>query len=139
MRKVTKYIEAIREYIEFRVGQNAKENFDLIDDSKADDIWFHISQIPNSSGDRRSPYELVVRRLQAPLPSCHVVASIPVDKNYDKHILKKIAVQGAVICKQFSKYKSERVVHVMYTKIQYLTKSPTIGAVSVEEYKTIVL
>jgi len=117
MRKVTKYIDAIKEYIEYRVGQNAKENFDLIDDSEADDIWFHISQVS----------------------SCHVVASIPVDKNYDKNILKKIAVQGAVICKQFSKYKSERVVHVMYTKIQYLTKSPTIGAVSVEEYKTIIL
>ena len=117
MRKVTKYIEAIREYIEFRVGQNAKENFDLIDDSEADDIWFHISQ----------------------LPSCHVVASIPVDKNYDKNILKKIAVQGAVICKQFSKYKSEKVVHVMYTPIHHVIKTPTIGAVSVEQYKTIVI
>jgi predicted ribosome quality control (RQC) complex YloA/Tae2 family protein len=117
MRKVTKYIDAIKEYIEFRVGQNAKDNFDLIDDSKADDIWVHISQVS----------------------SCHVVASIPVDKNYDKHILKKIAVQGAVICKQFSKYKSEPVVHVIYTKIHHLTKTSTIGAVSVEEYKTIVI
>lgn len=117
MRKVTKYIEAIREYVEFRVGQNAKENFDLIDDSEADDIWFHISQ----------------------LPSCHVVASIPVDKNYDKHILKKIAVQGAVICKQFSKYKSEKVVHVLYTPIHHVIKTPTVGAVSVKEYKTIVI
>jgi len=139
MRKVTKYIDAIKEYIEYRVGQNAKENFDLIDDSEADDIWFHISQLPNSSGDRRSPSELVVRRLSAPLPSCHVVASIPVDKNYDKNILKKIAVQGAVICKQFSKYKSEKVVHVMYTPIHHVIKTPTIGAVSVEQYKTIII
>ena len=117
MRKVTKYIDTIREYIEYRVGQNAKENFDLIDDSEADDIWFHISQVS----------------------SCHVVASIPADKQYDKHTLKKIAVQGAVICKQFSKYKSEREIHVIYTKIQNLIKSSTIGAVSVEEYKTIVI
>ena len=117
MRKITKYIDAIKEYVEFRVGQNAKENFDLIDDSKADDIWFHISQVS----------------------SCHVVASIPVDKNYDKNILKKIAVQGAVICKQFSKYKSEKVVHVIYTPIHHLIKTPTVGAVSVEEYKTIII
>jgi predicted ribosome quality control (RQC) complex YloA/Tae2 family protein len=117
MRKVTKYIDAINEYIEYRVGQNAKENFDLIDDSEADDIWFHISQ----------------------LPSCHVVASIPPHKQYDKNIIKKIAIQGAVICKQFSKYKSEKVVHVMYTPIHHVIKTPTVGAVSVEEYKTIII
>jgi predicted ribosome quality control (RQC) complex YloA/Tae2 family protein len=117
MRKVTKYIDTIKGYIEFRVGQNAKENFDLIDDSKADDIWFHISQAS----------------------SCHVVAKIPTDKNYDKTVLKKIAVQGAVICKQHSKYKSDGAVHVIYTKIQNVVKSPTIGAVSVEEYKTIII
>jgi predicted ribosome quality control (RQC) complex YloA/Tae2 family protein len=117
MHKITKYIAAIKEYIEFRVGQNAKENFDLIDDSEADDIWFHISQVS----------------------SCHVVASIPSDKRYDKNILKKIAVQGAVICKQYSKYKSERVVHVIYTKIHNVTKSATIGTVLLEEYKTIIL
>jgi predicted ribosome quality control (RQC) complex YloA/Tae2 family protein len=117
MRKVNNYIDAIKGYIEFRVGQNAKENFDLIDDSKADDIWFHISQ---SS-------------------SCHVVASIPTDKKYDKKILKRIAVQGAVICKQYSRYKSDEGVSVIYTKIQNVIKTPTIGAVSVEEYKTIVV
>jgi len=117
MRKITNYIDAIKGYIEFRVGQNAKENFDLIDDSEADDIWFHISQAS----------------------SCHVVARIPTDKNYDKKVLKKIAVQGAVICKQYSKYKSEEGVHVIYTKIQNVVKTPTVGAVSVEEYKTIVI
>lgn len=111
------YIDTIKEYIEYRVGQNAKENFDLIDDSEADDIWFHISQVS----------------------SCHVVASIPTHKKYDKRILKKIAVQGAVLCKQYSKYKAEKVVHVIYTKIHNVIKTPTVGAVSVEEYKTIVI
>jgi len=117
MHKVTKYIDAINEYIEFRVGQNAKENFDLIDDSEADDLWFHISKTS----------------------SCHVVASIPPDNNYDKKIIKRIAVQGAVICKQYSNYKSEKVVHVIYTKIHNLVKTPKVGAVSVGEYKTIVI
>lgn len=42
MRKISKYIEAIKGYIEFRVGQNAKENFDLIDISSPNDLWFHI-------------------------------------------------------------------------------------------------
>ena len=117
MRKVNIYIDAIKEYIEFRIGQNAKDNFDLIDNSKTDDIWFHISQ---SS-------------------SCHVVASIPTDKTYDKKILKRIAVQGAVICKQFSKYNSDGAVSVIYTRIKNVVKAPTIGTVSVEEYKTIII
>jgi len=138
MRKITNYIDAIKGYIEFRVGQNAKENFDLIDDSEADDIWFHISQGLNN------PTTNFVDALRASrkfgqASSCHVVARIPTDKNYDKKILKKIAVQGAVICKQYSKYKSDGGVHVIYTKIQNVVKTPTIGAVSVEEYKTIVI
>jgi predicted ribosome quality control (RQC) complex YloA/Tae2 family protein len=117
MRKITKYIDAIKTNIEFRVGQNAQDNFDLIDDSNPDDLWFHISQES----------------------SCHVVASIPPDNNYDKKTVKKIAVQGAVICKQCSRYKSGKDVHVIYTKIQNLVKTPTVGAVSVGEYKTIIV
>jgi hypothetical protein len=45
MRKITKYIDAIKANIEFRVGQNAQDNFDLIDDSGPDDLWFHHSSI----------------------------------------------------------------------------------------------
>jgi predicted ribosome quality control (RQC) complex YloA/Tae2 family protein len=116
MRKIMKYIDAIKANIEFRVGQNAQDNFDLIDDSGPDDLWFHISKTS----------------------SCHVVASIP-QNVIDKKILKKIAVQGAVICKQHSNYKSERDVHVIYTKIQNLVKTPTVGAVSVGEYKMIIV
>ena len=117
MRKVNIYIDAIKEHIEFRVGQNARENFDLIDDSGTDDIWFHITQAS----------------------SCHVVAKIPQDKNYDKKTLKRISVQGAVICKQYSKYKSDGAVSVIYTRIKNVVKTPTIGSVSVEEYKTIII
>jgi len=117
MRTITKYIDAIKANIEFRVGQNAHENFDIIDQSKPDDIWFHISQAS----------------------SCHVIATIPSEKKYDKTQLKKIAIQGAVLCKQNSKYKSESKVSVMYTKIQNVMKTDTVGAVIVDTYKTIVI
>ena len=143
MRKISKYIEAIKGYIEFRVGQNAKENFDLIDISSPNDLWFHISQ-------------------QA---SCHVVATIPQDGRFaeppggakrrfsidsplglstdndtlDKRILKKIAVQGAVICKQCSRHKSESAICVMYTPIKNVKKGGNMGSVFVDEYKTLVI
>jgi predicted ribosome quality control (RQC) complex YloA/Tae2 family protein len=68
MRIVTKYIDAVKDNIEFRVGQNAKDNFDIIDHSGPDDIWFHISQ----------------------QSSCHVVATIPTEKNTIKNSSKKL-------------------------------------------------
>jgi predicted ribosome quality control (RQC) complex YloA/Tae2 family protein len=121
MRKITKYIDAIKGNIEFRVGQNAQENFDLIDDSNPDDLWFHISQES----------------------SCHVVAKMPTPLNggvsYDKKTVKKIAVQGAVVCKQCSRYKSEKDVSVNYTLIKHLEKGSRIGSVLVDNYKTLVV
>lgn len=121
MRKITKYIDTIKGNIEFRVGQHAQENFDLIDDSGPDDLWFHISQES----------------------SCHVVATIPhkdgVGMNYDKKTLKKIAIQGAVICKQCSRYKSEKNVSVIYTQIKHVEKKGHIGSVCVDEYKVLVI
>jgi predicted ribosome quality control (RQC) complex YloA/Tae2 family protein len=112
MRKVTKYIESIKGYIEFQVGQNAKENFELIDISNPNDLWFHINQ-------------------QA---SCHVVATLPQDNIIDKRILKKIAIQGAVICKHYSRHKSESAISVMYTPIKNVKKGGNMGSVFVDEY-----
>jgi predicted ribosome quality control (RQC) complex YloA/Tae2 family protein len=117
MRKIIKYIDAINTNIEFKVGQSAKENFDLIDESNPYDIWFHISE--------RS--------------SCHVVVTIPEGSNYDKKTLKKIIVQGAIICKQFSRYKSEKDISIIYTTINNVIKTEIVGTVSVEEYKKIII
>lgn len=124
MRTITKYIDSIRGNIEFRVGQNAQDNFDLIDDSSPDNLWFHIHGHA----------------------SCHVVAAIQRMKEgqrmeegvrYDKKQLRHIATQGAVICKQHSKYKSEPNVQVMYTQIQHVVKTATVGMVTVSTYRTI--
>ena len=115
MRTIVKYIDSIRENIEFRVGQHAQDNFDLLDDSSPTDLWFHI-------------------RDQA---SCHVVAAISQRVIYDKKQLRHIATQGAVICKQHSKYKSESNVHVMYTQIQHVSKTAIVGMVNVSRSKAI--
>jgi len=117
MRTITKYIEAIKASIEYRVGQNAKDNYDIIDQSGPDDIWFHINQVS----------------------SCHVVATIPSEKKYDNKQLKKIAIQGALLCKQNSRYKSDPNISIMYTKIQHVEKTGTVGAVTVEIYKTLIV
>jgi predicted ribosome quality control (RQC) complex YloA/Tae2 family protein len=117
MRNISKYVDAIKGNIAFRVGQNAQENFDLLDASEPHDLWFHVSQES----------------------SCHVVATIPPEKNYDKKTMKKIAIQGAVICKQNCRYKSDKDVHVIYTTINNVKKGAHLGTVVVDEYKTIVV
>ena len=113
MKTITKYIDSIRSNIEFNIGQNVQENFKIIDDSKENYLWFHIHH----------------------LPSCHVIACI--NDVYDKKQLHKIAVQGAMLCKQYSKYKSDKGVEVMYTKVQNVSKTDIMGSVNVSDYKVI--
>lgn len=115
MKTVTKYIDAIRSNIDFRLGQNAKENFELIDDSQPQDLWFHIHQVP----------------------STHVVVHIPPDQKYDKKALHKIVIQGALLCKQNSKYRSAKDITIMYTTVEHVEKELKIGTVFVKKYKTV--
>ena len=71
--------------------------------------------------------------------SCHVIASIPVDKKLDKKQLRQIVTQGAVLCKSKSRYKSNKNVSIIYTKVENVTKCYPIGTVIAENTKTIVI
>lgn len=116
MKSIVRYIDSIKQDIEFKVGANAQENFDLIDASKPQDLWFHISANP----------------------SCHVVACLPEDLGLDKKQLLKVATQGAVICKQHSKQKSDKDVAVVYCRIENVTKSEVkVGSVIITNEKII--
>jgi len=117
MKTVVKYIEAIKNNVEYRIGGNAQENFDLIDDSQPNDLWFHVQQDA----------------------SCHVVAKMSEEDVYDKKQRHKIAVQGAILCKQFSKRKSDRSVPIMVAPIHCVAKTKKTGCVTVETYSTVVI
>jgi predicted ribosome quality control (RQC) complex YloA/Tae2 family protein len=102
------YIPKINETITYTIGTNAQENFDIIDAANETDLWFHVDN----------------------LPSCHVVASIPNPEKYNHKELAYIAKQGACICKQYSKYASQKKLPIIYSKISDITKSPTqVGTV----------
>jgi predicted ribosome quality control (RQC) complex YloA/Tae2 family protein len=111
----------IREFefgsIDFLVGQNAQENHDLIDGSVEQDVWFHVS------GN----------------PSCHVIGKLPQDVHLDKSDLMKIVKQGAVICKSFSKCKSDKNVKIYYTTIKNIKKLKTPGSVSIVNAKSVII
>ena len=116
MKTITKYIDSIKSDIVYHIGQNASENFDIIDASNQTDLWFHIETAP----------------------SCHVVASIE-DQKYDKKQLHKIVVQGAMLCKQHSRQKSDKNVAIVYCQIADIEKQSKIGSVNLRKVKRIVI
>lgn len=101
----------------FLVGQNAQENHDLIDAAAEQDLWFHISQHP----------------------SCHVIGKIPEDMELHKLDMTKIVKQGAIICKSFSKFKSDKNVKIDYTLVKNVTKLKAKGSVSITNAKSITI
>ena len=107
MKIESKYIDCIKTEVDFSIGGNAAENFDIIDAAEPTDLWFHIE---NES-------------------SCHVIAHLPNDIKLNKKQTNKIIKQGAVLCKQYSRYANQLNVNVIYTKIENVTKTDKVGAV----------
>jgi len=94
----TIFIPKVNEEVHFVIGKNAKENFEIIDHSKPNDLWFHIENAP----------------------SCHVIAKI--NDSWDRKQIASIVKQGALLCKINSKFSSMQNVRVIYTKIQHVEK-----------------
>jgi hypothetical protein len=63
------------------------------------------------------------------IPSCHVVTSLPNPEKYNRNELAYIAKQGAVLCKQYSKYASQKKLAIIYSKIKDIKKTETVGSV----------
>jgi len=117
MKTVSRFIDCIGINIDFIIGGNAQENHDIIDNADEDDLWFHISD----------------------KPSAHVILKIPKDLELKKDELKKIIKQGALICKEYSKYKKEKNVSIDYTKIKNVVKCEEPGAVTLSDVKKIII
>ena len=77
MKTELKFISALNSSIEFKIGQNAQDNFDIIDESNPNDLWFHLY------GES----------------SCHVIAMIDPEVKLDKKQKRQIITQGALLCK----------------------------------------
>lgn len=111
----TIYLPNINKNINFKIGSNAINNFEIIDDSKPSDLWFHV----------------------ADYSSAHVIAEIPDD--IKKKDIKYIIKRGAVICKQFSKYSNQKNLEITYTQISNISKTNIIGTVNVLNGKQIII
>ena len=115
MKEFVVWFDNIDEDIIFYVGENATDNFKVIDSGNPNDLWFHAKEIS----------------------SCHVVAHVP--SKIDKRELKTIIKRGALLCKQnTNKLSNIREVEIMYTQLQNITKTKTPGLVTVSCSKTVV-
>jgi predicted ribosome quality control (RQC) complex YloA/Tae2 family protein len=116
-RQINKFIDSLKTDVEYQIGKDAKDNIDMLAASQQNDIWFHI--------DGES--------------SCHVIAKVHdlaiTNKKQAAHIIK----QGAVLCKQFSKYKSLKDVSIIYTKVGNVCPTEKVGQVITTNTKTVVI
>ena len=97
----------------FLIGENKYENFDIIDESQATDVWFHVENEP----------------------SCHVILRNPNnDKMHD--IPRQVIRRGVYLCKIHSKAKT-KITTIMYTPLKHVQKTNIVGKVIVSNYWTI--
>lgn len=82
------YFDRLGFGIKYFIGQNAKDNFDILDLASPDDWWFHVLD----------------------KPSCHVIAKLP--GKFDRDDLRHVKKQGAVLCRQHSSVNEKEKNHV---------------------------
>jgi len=104
------------EYL-FYVGRNKYDNWDLIDNSKPWDVWFHVENAP----------------------SCHVILEMD-DVDKWRNIPRAVLKRGAGLCKEHSSSKSIAQCPVIYTTVDKLVKGREVGSVNVSgDVKRLVL
>lgn len=122
---ITSTINQSRQFIIW-VGQNSKENWDLIEDSDDFDLWFHIDNKPSG--------HVVIKEILS-----------KENKNIDIQDKIKyfgypsdIVLYACNLCKSQSKYKNEKV-NVVYTLIKNVEKARDVGSVIIKNTQKITL
>ena len=115
MKVVTRYIDCIDLNIDYIIGKDAADNVKILEDAMMSDIWFHI--------DGHS--------------SAHVIAKIPDDMYFDKKTMLRIIKQGAVVCKEVSKFASHKNVKIIYSMVNDVIPTEEPGRVIVSKAKII--
>ena len=98
--------------IQFIVGQNAQENWNIFDEAykiNNDFIWFHLNNFPSGYVIMYSTNEELR------------------DNSYNDYLF-----YGASLCKQNSKYKNLKNIKICYTSLKKLNKTQKIGEVTIK-------
>ena len=110
MREETIFFPNLGLSVVFYIGENAQDNFDMIDTCNENDYWFHAKE-----------------------SSCHVVAKLSNIK-IKKQKMHTIIYQGALLCKKYTKKNNTGFI---YTKIKNVTKTEKVGCVVALDTKEI--
>jgi predicted ribosome quality control (RQC) complex YloA/Tae2 family protein len=90
------------------IGENAQDNWDIIDKADKNDIWFHLADHPSA--------HVILRTENLPI------------KKISRHILIHCGIQ----CRLHSKWANisyKQKVKVIYTEIKNVSKADNPGAV----------
>lgn len=118
MKTINIHFPELNKMISYLIGQNKRDNFDVIDEGVEDDIWFHAK---NDS-------------------SCHVICILPNEIILTEQQKRLLVEKGAEICKMFTrKLISLHKVPILYTEIKNITKTKTLGLVNAINTNTIVI
>jgi len=104
--------------IKFYIGENAKDNWQLLDDSNMINknfIWFHLNSFS-------SPYVIMY-------------STIEDIKNKSENNIDDFLTFGANLCKENSKYKFLKDIKIIYTSLKKLKKTDNIGEVIISGKK----
>jgi predicted ribosome quality control (RQC) complex YloA/Tae2 family protein len=114
MKTLLVYDSKLEQELEILLGQNAQDNWDIIDKADPYDIWFHVEDHP----------------------SCHVILRLPDNKAiYNKQTL----TYCASICKEHSKFKDYKKISIIYTQIKNITKGDKPGLVHPKKLSKIII
>jgi predicted ribosome quality control (RQC) complex YloA/Tae2 family protein len=103
MKTIKVYDQNYNDELEIKIGENAQDNWNIIDISSQNDLWFHLDN----------------------KPSPHVILIVP--KKIKVH--KQTILYCGMICKNNSKYNNNKNVSIIYTEIKNITKGEDIGSV----------
>jgi len=97
-------LEILDNDIKYKLGRNAKENFELIDEAielNENFWWFHLEDHPSG----------------------HCIV-------HTESMVKTIALFAAALVKSHSKLKDQKKVKIIYTQIKWVKKNKTMGEVT---------
>lgn len=110
------FITSLDQTIEYYIGENKHDNFEIIDMTENNDLWFHAKDES----------------------SCHVIAKID-NMRLDKKSLRQIIKQGCLLCKQYTnKLTAQKDVEFIYTERKNVTKTKIVGMVTHTKSKSLV-
>lgn len=112
MKLFSVYDANLDENLEIYLGENSRDNWDIIDISSQNDMWFHLDNVP----------------------SPHVILKIT---NNKKKINKQTIIYCCSLCKENSKYCNHKKITAIYTEIKNISKGKEIGSVFTKKIKKI--